>query len=260
MIRETYKRDEYGHQESVLAKTKKFFKKHHLGFKSSLILLIIAITVYAFIFGDLLLRILTILTLSVMMTSFVSNYIINFLYGKGFKLADVINEIIYLFLAIPLAIVGIGYVPISMYVLFFSTENNQWIGDVIIGVMVVVQFASFIYLLRRRAMERKMTVVQFIKYLFDFKNRSEEQRLFRKQTEQIDNFYTDMEKVRDRVDYKIEQSTMGFSEFDWKKGRGIKKEERIEIICFKCKYVNQGNQSVCAKCGRPLKEEKERTN
>lgn len=256
MIREPHIKDKYGHQESILAKTKRFFKQHNLGFKLSLLLLITAVAVYAFIIGNQLLRIITILSLSVLTASFVSNYIINYFYGEGFKLADAINEIIFLFLAIPLAIVCAGYLPLSIYVLFFSTENNLWIGDILIGVMIVAQISSFLYLFRRRAKERKMTIPQFIKYLFDFKTRAEEQRLFREQTEQIDIFYTNMEKVRDRVDSKIERSTVGFSEFDWKTGRGIKNNERIEIICFNCKSANSGYQTVCAKCGRSLKGEK----
>ena len=60
-------------------------------------------------------------------------------------------------------------------------------------------------------------------------------------------------KVRDRVDTKMEKSIVGFSEFDWKEGRGLKREERTETICWNCKEVNQSTNLVCIKCGASLK-------
>ncbi len=241
-------------QESVLSKTKRFFRKNDIFFKVSLFLFLAAGTAYAFIFGNALLKIVASLSLGTMIASFISNYVFNYLYGDAFKLTHAINEILYLFLGIPIMIIAIGYLPLSVYILFFSTENNEWIVPILIGIMVTMQISSFIYIIKRRSKEKRKNIFQFIKYMFDFKTRAEEQRKLQKQTDQIDRFYTDMEKVRDRVDTTMERSTIDFDEFDWKKVRGINREDKTEVICWNCKETNNTSNLVCSSCGVALKE------
>ena len=89
-------------EEAVLTKTKRFFKKNNIMFKISLMLLVILGTVYAFLFANALLKIILLLALGVLVVSFFSNYISNFLLGKGYKLADALNEILYIFLGVPI--------------------------------------------------------------------------------------------------------------------------------------------------------------
>ncbi len=241
--------------ESVLTKTKRFFRKNDILFKIILLLFLAAIVAYAFTLGNALLRILASLSLGVMIVSFLSHYISNYLYGDAFKLADAINELVFLFLGIPISIVAIGYLPLSIYILFFSTEDNSWIFPILLSIMITMQVSSFIYILTKRGKEQGQTIFQFIKYQFDFKAKAEERRKFQEQTDQIDIFYSDMEKVRDHVEDTMAKSTVGFDAFDWKEGRGIKREERIEIVCWNCRTLNSSNSLVCVKCGVSLKKD-----
>jgi len=211
--------------------------------------------VYAFIFGNTLLKIVTILSVAVLLASLISNYVFNFLYGEGYKLASVLNEILYLFLGIPIIIIAIGYVPLSVYILFASPDDNDWLLPILIGIMITMQIASFVYILTNRSKEKNRNIIQFVKYLFDFKARAEEQRKFREQTEEIDNFYSTMEKVKDKVDTKMSESVAVYDSLDWKKGSGIKQEERTETICWNCKKTNKEDSILCTNCNALLKRE-----
>jgi len=225
-----------------------------MGFRISLLLLLVAGTTYAFLYGDALIKIITVLSVSVMVVSFVSNYIMNFLTSKGYKFADAMNEILYVFLGVPILLIAIGYLPLSIYILFFARENNEWLVPLLTGIMITVQIAAFIMILRGRSKEKGKGIFGYIKNLFDFKTRAEEQRRFQEQTDQIDQFYSDMEHVKDRVESTMMKSSSSFNEYDWKEGRGIKEEERTETICWNCRAVNPSNSIECYKCGALLKK------
>ena len=240
-------------QESVLTKTRRFFKKNDVFFKITLLLFLGSGAAYAFLYGNALLKLITLLALGVLIMSFVSNYILNFLTSKGYKLADALNEILYVFLGVPILLIAIGYLPLSIYISFFSPDNNEWLIPLLTGIMIAVQIAAFIMILRGRSKEKGKNIFGYLKYIFDFKRRAEEQRIFQEQTDHIDQFYSEMEKVKDKVDTTMMKSTVGFNEFDWKAGRGIKKEERTEIVCWNCKEPNPNNAIVCSKCGISLK-------
>lgn len=213
-------------EEAVLTRTKGFFRKNDLLFRIILLAFIISITVYAFLFGNALLKILTILSIAILIFSFLSHYIFNFLYGEGYKIAYFLNEILYLFLGIPILIIVIGYFPLSIYITFFSRTNNEWMVPILIGIMIVLQVSSFFYVIKSRAKEKNRTIFQFLKYFFDFKTRAEEREKQKKHAEEIENFYAGMTKVKKRVETKMEESVVGFKEYEWKKGSKTKEEEK----------------------------------
>ena len=242
-------------EEAVLTRTKRFFRKNDIIFKIVLLIFLASVTAFAFIRGNALLKIIASLSLGVLIISFTSNYVFNYLYGEAFKLAHAINEILYLFLGIPIMIIAIGYFPLSVYILFFSSTDNEWILPILIGIMITMQISSFTYIITRKSKEKGKNIFQFVKHLFDFKARAAEQRKLQEQTDKIDSFYSDIEKVKDRVDTRMERSTIGFDEYDWKTGRGINKEVRTEIVCWNCKTINETGTLACTKCSAPLKKE-----
>lgn len=221
--------------DSTLTKTRRFFKKNIVVFRAIFLVLLIVVTVYSFFQEDSLLRIFTILAICIMVASFLSHYVFNYFYGEGYKLAYVINEILYLFIGIPFLLIAIGYIPLSLYILFVDFGDASRIVPILIAIMVILQISSFIYILRRRGKEKGRTIIQNIKYLFDFKARAEEQRKHREQAEKIEEFYSGMSKVDKNVRAKMEESIADFSEYEWKSSHGIKLEKRV---CWNCKTVN----------------------
>ncbi|MCG3224525.1 MAG: hypothetical protein H7647_08670, partial [Candidatus Heimdallarchaeota archaeon] len=197
-------------EDSVLTKTKRFLRKNNIVFRASVLVILIVVTVYSFFLEDSLLRVLTILAICIMIASFLSHYVFNYFYGEGYKLAYVINEILYLFLGIPFLLIAIGYLPLSLYILFVDFEDANRIVPFLIAIMVILQISSFIYILRQRGKERERTIIQNIKYLFDFKARAEEQRKHREQADQIEEFYSGMSKVNISVRAKVEESIVDF--------------------------------------------------
>jgi len=232
-------------EDTVLTKTKRFFRKNDLVFRVTILVFLIVAAVYSFFQGDTLLRIITIVAICTMVASFLSHYVFNYLYGEGYKLAEVINEILYLFLGIPIMLIAIGYLPISIYILFSAIEDASRIVPILIAIMVTLQISSFIYILRHRGKEKGRTIIQLIKYLFDFKTRAEEQRKYREQAEKIEDFYSGVSEVKKRIKTVIEESLVDFGEYEWKSSRGIKLEKRV---CWNCKTVNEGDSIICEKC------------
>ncbi|MHA1401824.1 MAG: hypothetical protein ACTSQE_15845 [Candidatus Heimdallarchaeaceae archaeon] len=233
-------------EDSVLTKTRRFFRKNNLVFRATVLVLLIVVTVYSFFLEDSLLRIFTLLAICIMVASFLSHYVFNYFYGEGYKLAYVINEILYLFIGIPFLLIAIGYIPLSLYILFVDFGDASRIVPILIAIMVILQISSFIYILRHRGKEKGRTIIQNIKYLFDFKARAEEQRLHRDQAEKIEKFYSGMSKVDKNVRAKMEESIEDFSEYEWKSSQGIKLEKRV---CWNCKTINKGDSIICEKCG-----------
>ncbi len=238
-------------EDSVLTKTRRFFKKNILVFRVIFLVVLIVVAVYSFFQEDSLLRIVSLLAIGTMVVSFLSHYVFNYFYGEGYKLAYVINEILYLFLGIPFLIIAIGYIPLSMYILFVDIGDASGIVPILIIIMVVLQILSFIYILRHRGKEKGRTIIQLIKYLFDFKARAEEQRKYREQAEEIKEFYSGMSKVNKNVKNRMEESIVAFSEYEWKSSRGIKLEQRV---CWNCRTVNEGDSIICEKCGSKLEK------
>ncbi len=244
-------------EETILSKTKRFFRKNDLMFRITIFSFLVAGTVYAFLFGNTLLQIFTTLSVGVIVSSFLSNYIFNFFYGEGYKLTHVINEVLYLFLGIPIMLVAAGYIPLSIYILFFAPDNNDWLLPLLIVIMIFIQIASFMYIIRKRSKDNERNIFQFIRYLFDFKARAEEQKKHREDTEKIDSFYDGMSKVKERVDTKMEESIVHYEEYDWKKRKGIETQKRTELICWNCKTTNKTETRICKNCNVPLKDDRE---
>ncbi len=238
-------------EDSVLTKTKRFIRKNNLVFRATVLVILIVVTVYSFFLEDSLLRVISILAICTTVASFLSHYVFNYFYGEGYKLAYVINEILYLFVGIPIMIIAIGYLPLSIYTLFFATEDASWIVPILIAIMVTAQVFSFVYTLRHRGKEKGRTIIQNIKYLFDFKTRAEEQRKHLEQAEQIEEFYTRMGSVNLNVEEMMEDSKVVFREDELKGNRGIKLEKRV---CWNCKTVNEGDSIICEKCGCKLEK------
>lgn len=237
--------------DSVLTKTKRFFRKNDFTFRLVLFIIVVAAAVYGFLQGDTLLKIFTMLAVGTMLASFLSHYVFNFFYGEGYKLAYVLNEILYLFIGIPIMLIVIGYLPLSFYISFFASEDSStWIVPMLIGIMVSLQVLSFFYIIRHRGKEMGKNIWQLVKYLFDFKTRAEEQRKHRERAEQIDDFYEGMKQVKSRVEKRMEESTVGFSEYEWKSSKGMQIQEQI---CWSCRTVNSAEAIVCQKCGVRLK-------
>ena len=238
-------------EDSVLTKTKRFIRKNNLVFRATVLFLLIVVTVYSFFLEDSLLRVLTLLAICIMVTSFLSHYVFNYFYSEGYKLAYVINEILYLFIGIPFLLIAIGYIPLSMYILFVDIGDASGIVPILIAIMVTLQILSFIYILRHRGKEKGRTIIQNIKYLFDFKSRAEEQRKYREQAEKVEEFYSRMGKVNKNIREIVEESIVDFRENELKSSRGIKLEKRV---CWNCKTVNEGNSIICEKCGCKLEK------
>lgn len=238
-------------EDSVLTKTKRFFRKNNLVFRTTVLVVLIVVTVYSFFQEDSLLRIMSILAICIMVTSFLSHYVLNYFYGEGYKLAYVINEILYLFIGIPFLLFAIGYIPLSLYILFVDFKDASRIVPFLIAIMVILQAFSFIYILRHRGKEKGRTIIQNIRYLFDFKARAEEQRKYREQAEKIEEFYSRMGKVNTNIREMVEESVVDFRENGWKSSRGIKLEKRV---CWNCKTINKEVSIICEKCGCKLEK------
>ena len=212
-------------EDSVLTKTRRFLRKNNIVFRATVLVILIVVTVYSFFLEDSLLRVFTILAICIMVTSFLSHYVFNYFYGEGYNLAYVINEILYLFIGIPFLLIAIGYIPLSLYILFVDFEEASRIVPILIAIMVILQISSFIYILRQRGKEKERTIIQNIKYLFDFKSRAEEQRKHREQADQIEEFYSGMSKVNKSVRAKVEESIVDFREDERKSSREIELEK-----------------------------------
>ncbi len=181
-----------------------------------LIAVMIAAVVISILVGSPLLKVLAILIITILVGVFGSGLIIRFLTGKGYVIANAINELLYIFVAIPILVISATYLPLAIYLTFFGTQWSQQLLDVIIGVTVILMVLSILYLIRNHLKDKKMSLLEYLKYLFDFERRIEEREKQKRRAEKIDHFYDNLDTINDIVDKRMEERSTGFHEFNWR--------------------------------------------
>lgn len=215
--------------------------------------------IYAFFFSDSkVLKVLTGIAVAVVGSILVSYYVLEFFSGRGSGLAAALNELVYLVLGIPILVIASGYLPISIYLAFFSRGDSQSIA---IGLYIgigVIEVLSIAYLITRYLRDKNMNLIQYLKHVFDFERRSEEAKKFRDRRNQIDSFYDDLYKVEQKIATKLEEKSTGFDQFDWKQRVGQIGARTIQSRkCWNCQATNDDDALFCENCQAPLEKVEE---
>ncbi len=217
--------------------------------------IVVACVVYAFVVNDKLLKVLSIIAISIVGTVIVTYYIIEIMTGVGYSVASAFNEFIYLVLGLPMIVIAAGFLPASIFITMFHVEG-QTIAIIVYVILGLLEFAGISFLVVRFLRERKMNLFQYIKYLFDFDRRREDNRKVRERNEQIDGFYSDLGRVEDRIARKMQEKSTGFDEFDWKeKVQQMSGSKVKELKCWNCSKMNDEDAIFCTNCSAPLKKE-----
>ncbi|MHA1668353.1 MAG: zinc ribbon domain-containing protein [Candidatus Heimdallarchaeaceae archaeon] len=220
--------------------------------------IIILSFVWAFFFSkNMLLKVLSAVGVAIVGTVVISYYLIEFLTGKGYSIASALNELFYLVIGIPLLVISAGFLPASILVAFFySQETIKWFIPTIYSLVGVLEILSIIYILRRYLKDKNMNLFQYLKYIFDFERRAQERREFEERTQQIDDFYSGLHKVESRIAKKMEEKSTGFEEFDWKeKVNMLSPKLKKEVECWNCHRKVDEDSTHCSYCGAILKRE-----
>ena len=234
---------------------RKVFRRENLIQQVILGSIILACVIYAFIYGNFILKLVAGIAIAIVGVIIVSYYSIEFLTGRGYVIASALNELLYLVLGIPILVIAAGFLPASIYVTFFASGDTAFIKYGIYIIVGIIEILAIAFLITRYLRERKMNLFQYIKYLFDFKARAEEQRKFRERVDEIDHFYDDLHKVSDKISKKMEERAMGFEDFDWKERMGQLGRTVKQVECWNCKALNDEDAQFCNTCSVPLKKE-----
>lgn len=210
--------------------------------------------IYAFFFSESkVLKFLTAIAVGGVGVMLVIYYVLEFMSGKGSGIAAAMNELIYLVLGIPLMVIAAGYLPVSIYLSFFSRGSSQAIKiGLYIGVGVL-EILSISYLIIRHLRDKNMNLFQYLKYLFDFERRTDEVKKIKERRDQIDTFYDDLHKVEQKIATKLEEKSSGFDQFDWKERVGQIGAKTIQSKkCWNCQATNDDDALFCENCQAPL--------
>ncbi|MCK4878329.1 MAG: zinc ribbon domain-containing protein, partial [Candidatus Heimdallarchaeota archaeon] len=182
-------------------------------------------------------------------------YVLEFMSGRGSGIAAALNELVYLVLGLPLMVIAAGYLPVSIYLSFFSRGSTDAIT---IGLFVgvgVLEVLSISYLIVRHLRDKNMNLIQYLKYLFDFERRSEEVKKVKDRRDQIDSFYDDLHKVEQKIATKLEEKSSGFDQFDWRERVGQIGTKTIQSKkCWSCQATNDDDALFCENCQAPLED------
>lgn len=193
--------------------------------QNALVLIIIVLSViFSIRSGSLLLKVLAIIAISVVGTMIISDYIFSY-FVANYNLASIVNELLYLFIGIPIGVIAATYLPLSIYIAFFRPKSIYIVVTVFV-LLGVLQVASISYLIRQRIRDQGMySMKQYLKFLFDFKRRKQEAEMQQKRTEQIDDFYSRFGNVHERIAQMRKEKETDVDHFNWKKELGAEKEE-----------------------------------
>ena len=200
-------------------------------------------------------KVISLVSIAIVGVIIVAYYTIEFFTGAAYGIASVLNEIVYLVIGIPLLVISAGFLPVSIYMSFFSPDSVI-VKIVVLVVLIILEILSILYIFRRYLREKNMSVFEYIKYLFDFKARREDQLKVKERRDQIDSFYDDLSKVEDRISKKLEERSSGFDEYDWKsKVKQLNGKNEESIKCWNCQTSNDKDALFCSNCSAPLKKQ-----
>ena len=202
-------------RETISKEKRKIFRREKLIQRLTIAGTFVFFIVYAFLYGNPLIKILAGIVTIVLIILVSLRYFLNFLADKGSEFANVFNEILYLFLGVPVMFVSATYLPIAFFFSFLKPDK-EWVLIVLYVLLTIFEILSIYYLLRKYLRDKKMTFFQYLKYMFDFKKRAEEARLFREKAEQVNTFYDNIYRVKDKAAKRMKERSKGFKEFDWK--------------------------------------------
>lgn len=233
---------------------RKLFKRENMIQQIILGTVILGCFIYSFFFSDSrVLKVLSGIAVAGVGTMLAVYYVLEFMSGRGSGIAASLNELVYLVLGIPLMVIAAGYLPVSIYLSFFSRESTRAIT---IGLFVgvgVLEVLSISYLIVRHLRDKNMNLFQYLKYLFDFERRSEEVNKVKERRDQIDSFYDDLHKVEQKIATKLEEKSSGFDQFDWKERAGQIGTKTIQSKkCWNCQATNDDDAIFCENCQAPL--------
>ncbi|MHA1305076.1 MAG: hypothetical protein ACTSPI_15370, partial [Candidatus Heimdallarchaeaceae archaeon] len=127
-------------------KRKRMFDKKELVQNIALGSVVIGGLIITYIFGGMFFKLLAYIVVAILVTIFIFGFIIRFLTGRGYAIASAINEMLYIFVAIPIIVMAATYLPISIYLTFFGTEWKDYILFVIFAITVLMMITSVLYL------------------------------------------------------------------------------------------------------------------
>jgi hypothetical protein len=234
---------------------RKFFNREKMIQQIVLSTVILGCFIYSFFFSDSrVLKVLSGIAVAGVGTMLAVYYVLEFMSGRGSGIAAAMNEMVYLVLGIPLMVIAAGYLPVSIYLSFFSRESST--QAVTIGLFVgvgVLEVLSISYLIVRHLRDKNMNLFQYLKYLFDFERRSDEVKRVKDRRDQIDSFYDGLHKVEQKIATKLEEKSTGFDQFDWKERVGQIGAKTIQSKkCWSCQATNDDDALFCENCQAPL--------
>ncbi|MHA1317626.1 MAG: hypothetical protein ACTSQ6_08915 [Candidatus Heimdallarchaeaceae archaeon] len=197
-------------------KRRKFIDRRNLVQNIVLGVVLTASVVLGFISGNPLFKIIGFIIIAILTGTFFSGVMIRFLTGRGYAIASAINELLYIFVAIPIIVMAATYLPVSIYLTFFGT---QWSSQILIGIFFItgmLMLGSILYLIKGHLRDKKMGLFSYIAYLFDFEKRAQERIKQKERVKRIDEFYAGFHQIESAVAAKMEKRMTGFQEFDWK--------------------------------------------
>lgn len=210
--------------------------------------------IYSFFFSEsTLLKVLSGIAVGVVGSLLAVYYLLELLSGRGSNIAAAMNEFIYLVLGIPMLVIAAGYLPVSIYLAFFSRENSQAVAIGIYVAVGVIEVLSIAYLIIRYLRDKNMNLIQYLKHIFDFDRRAQETKKLQERRDQIDTFYDDLYKVEQKIATKLEEKSSGFDQFDWKERVGQIGAKTIQSkTCWNCQATNDDDAIFCENCQAPL--------
>ena len=234
-------------------KKKGMFHRNKLIQQAILVAVLVGTSIFAFLHSNFLLKVLAAVALSVITTIIVANYIMEYLYTQGYNMANIINEMLYLFVGIPITVIATTYLPLSIYILFWGPEA-KWLRLTMYILVGVLQLGSITYLIKKHLRDKGMkSLRQYFKYMFDAERRRKEQERQAKRSAEIDDFYSRLHKVEEKMEIRKREQTAGFVEFDWKQRLEDLKSSSVDIIvCPSCGYPNDKDAEFCERCGTKL--------
>ncbi len=239
---------------------RKVFKRENVIQQVILFAIIAACVAYSWIVNLGILKVLSVLAIAIVGTMLITYYIIEFFSGAGYSVASALNELVYLFLGLPILVIAAGFLPVSILLSFFDLSSKT-VLTVVFVFLGVLELGAILFLINRYLKDRKMNIIQYTRYVFNFEARRQEAERFKERTDQIDGFYSGLTRVEDKIAKRMEEKSTGFDQFDWKDkvnsltGKSSAQQGAVSVKCWNCDARNELDAHFCTNCSAPLKRD-----
>jgi len=176
---------------------------------------LITFVVYSFVSRNTSLIIVSWLIIAIIATYLIIKYVVLVIFGKGYAITSIVNDLSYLFLFFPGIIIVVSYI-FTIILRQFILMDDSFYRLLNILIIITLEIIAIFVVVNRKLENMNMDLKGYLKYRLDFDAREEEMRKEKERTQRKRINFDKLDTIASRVDNQEKERIVAYNEFDFK--------------------------------------------